>query len=137
MWVATDMACRAYLAVKDKYAITPVQSLVRNLGFDGTGVYCQTIDSSFGNTAGSYEYSKQPIDPSADFELVEDSKRADEENRKRLNAFDYRSPKQMRRALRLLWLAKHMGVWAAQAYSLVCFPFDMLPRIIRRIHKRF
>lgn len=137
MWVATDMACRAYLAVKDKYAITPVQSLVRNLGFDGSGVYCQTIDKNFGSTAGTYEYPKQPISSSANFELVEDSKRADEENRKRLNAFDYRSPKQMRRALRLLWLAKHMGVWAAQAYSLVCFPFDILPRIIRRIHKRF
>ena len=137
MWFATDMACRSYLAVNNKYAITPVQSLVRNLGFDGSGVYCQTIVNEYGNTAGTYDYSTQPIDLSSDFELVEDIKHADEENRRRLNVFDYRSPAQMRRALRLLWLAKHLGVWAAKVYSLICFPFDILPKAIRKLYKRF
>lgn len=137
MWVATDMACRSYLAVKDKYAITPVQSLVRNLGFDGSGVYCQTIDDHFGNTAGTYEYSKQPIDLSSDFSLIEDTKYADEENRRRLNTFDYRSTSQMRRALRLIWLSRHLGVWSARAYGMLCFPFDMLPRVIKKFCKRF
>lgn len=137
MWVPTDMACRSYLAVKDKYAITPVKSLVRNLGFDGSGVYCQTIDGSYGDTAGTYNYSKQPIGTSLDFELVEDTKHAHAENRHRLNAFDYRSPNQMRRVQQLLWLCKNISPTVAKIYCSICFPFDMIPKVKSKIYRKF
>ena len=136
MWVPTDMAYRSYLAVKDKYAITPVKSLVRNLGFDGSGVYCQTIDGCYGDTAGTYNYSKQQIDTSLDFELVEDTKHADKENRRRLNAFDYLSPNQMRRARQLLLLCKNISPTVAKIYSSICFPCDMMPKIARKIFRK-
>lgn len=41
----TDVAMRQYLAVTNKYAITPIVSKVRNLGFDGTGAYCQKTEN--------------------------------------------------------------------------------------------
>lgn len=112
---ASDIAMREYLAVVNKYAITPVISKVRNLGFDGTGAYCQKIDSlTNGDTAGSYNYTKQPIDESHAFTLVEDTKFSAEENRKRLNTFDYRSPKEMLFSRVLLWESENIGVWAAK-----------------------
>ena len=82
MLVPTDMAVRAYLAVEGKYVISPVISKTRNHGFDGSGVYCQIINSEMnGNTAGSYNYSQQPIDKENTFELVFNEKDSIEENR--------------------------------------------------------
>lgn len=114
-YCVSDIAMREYLAVTDKYAITPVISKVRNLGFDGTGAYCQKIDSrQNGNTAGTYNYTKQEIDDRHTFTLVENTKDSTEENRRRLNAFDYRSPKEMRMSSLLLWESENIGVWAAK-----------------------
>ena len=133
----TDIACRAFLAVYDKYAITPVVSKVRNQGFDGSGLYCQNIDTNLnGETAGTYNYPNQPIDDAADFVLVENSKDSFEENRKRLNAFDYRSPRQMAKARRLLWLCVHCGIWSAKFYSLVVFPRVIAIKIYNRLRRK-
>lgn len=132
----TDIARRAFLAVYDKYAITPVVSKVRNQGFDGSGVYCQKIDSALnGDTAGTYNYQKQPIDNASDFVLVEDSKNSAEENRRRLNTFDYRSPEQMAKARRLLWLCVHCGVWSAKLYSLLVFPRVFALKVYNRLKR--
>ena len=51
-------------------------------------------------------------------------------------ALDYPPSEKMRRALRLLWLAQHLGAWSARAYGMLCFPFDMLPRVIKKFCKR-
>lgn len=134
MSMPTDISRRAYLAVADKYAITPVISKVRNLGFDGSGVYCQVTESDVcGDTAGTYNYSQQPIDSSQTFTLVEDTLNHAEENRKRLNKFDYRSPKQMAKAYKLLWLCEHVGIWSARLYCLAGLPFDIVNRAYHKL----
>lgn len=116
----SDIGMRAYLAVEGKYAVTPVVSKVRNLGFDGSGVYCQITESEHGgNTAGTYNYSKQPIDASDTFELVEDTLGHAEENQAKLNAFDYRSPKEMAHTHRVIWLCEHVGIGAAKLFALL------------------
>lgn len=126
---ASDIAMREYLAVANKYAITPVISKVRNLGFDGTGAYCQKIDTQQnGDTAGTYNYTQQEIDDSHTFTLVENTKDSAEENRKRLNAFDYRSPREMRVPSLLLWESENIGVWAAKLSMLFKKGIDKLRR---------
>lgn len=131
---ATDICRRAWLAVADKYAITPVISKSRNLGFDGSGAFCQDIDSDLnGETARTYNYSNQSIDSSYDFALVEDTKDCTEENRRRLNSFDRRTPKETAEARHLLWLCNHTGIWSARLYALLAFPFDFAPRAFRKL----
>lgn len=130
----SDISMRAYLAVADKYVVSPVISKVRNLGFDGSGVYCQTINTGLnGDTAGTYNYSKQPIDKSNTFELVLDTKQNDKENHDRLNRFDVRTPAEMRRTRLYLWLMTHFGVWAGKACAIILFPFDFSLRAFRKI----
>lgn len=114
-YCVSDIAMREYLTVANKYAITPVVSKVRNLGFDGSGAYCQKIDlQQNGNTAGTYNYTQQAIDESHSFSLVESTKDSAEVNLKRLNAFDYRSSKEMMFTRLLLWESENIGVWAAK-----------------------
>ena len=70
----TDIALGVYMQVKGKYQAMPLVSKVRNNGFDGTGIYCQTIKSpGFGRvTSDTYDYSKQPIDSENHFTLCYD-----------------------------------------------------------------
>lgn len=131
----SDIGKRSYLASMNKYAITPVVSKVRNLGFDGSGKYCQAIIDNFSNTAGTYDYSHQPIDTSSTFELIEDTLHDNEENRKRLNDFDYRSPKQMAKTKRLIWLCENIGIWSAKLYYLLTLPANVLPKVWKKIIK--
>ena len=134
MYSLSDIGIRAYLAVADKYFISPVISKVRDHGFDGSGFYCQTIsDNLNGNTAGTYNYSQQPIDESDTFELVLDTKQNDKENHDRLNRFDVRTPAEMRRTRLYLWLMTHFGVWAGKACAIMLFPFDFGLRAFRKI----
>lgn len=129
----SDIGVRAYLAVADKFMISPVISKVRNHGFDGSGVYCQTINNDFGKTAGTYNYSTQAIDQSLTFELVLNKKDSIAENRDRLNRFDVRTPAQMSRTRLYLWLVTHIGVWAGKACAMILFPFDFGLRAFRKI----
>ena len=120
-----DLSVRPYLAVYDKYIISPVVSKVRNHGFDGSGLYCQSIDSSLnGLTAETYNYQAQELDYAKSFDIRLNDLNSMEENRRMLNAFDCRSDKEMKHTRILLWLMTHIGVWAAIVYSFLCVPRD-------------
>jgi len=131
----SDVAVRCYMPLYDKYIISPVVSLVRNYGFDGTGAYCQQINDGTGNTAGTYNYTKQPIDTSSHFEIIEDTLNAEDTNSERLNAFDYRSPEQMKRTNLFIYLAEHFGAWAPKAYYYLLLPFDTFKYFKNKYHK--
>lgn len=138
LYCRSDIGVRAYLAVDDKYFISPVVSKVRNHGFDGSGVYCQTIESEIrGETADTYNYSKQPIDEGCSFEIVENTKESLKENRDRLNRFDKRTPAQMRRTRLYLWLMTHFGVWAGKVCATILFPFDFSLRATRMLIRKY
>lgn len=133
----SDIGMRAYLAVAGKYVVSPVISKVRNMGFDGSGVYCQTITTGLqGTTSGTYNYDQQPIDESSTFELVLNTKESMDENRDRLNRFDVRTQAQMRRTRLYLWLMTYLGVWAGKVCAMILFPFDFGLRVWRKIWRR-
>lgn len=132
----TDMAVRATLAVNNKYFISPVISKVKNLGFDGSGYYCQTIDESLnGVTAGTYNYSNQPIDKEDTFNIILDEFNNTAENRQRLNEFDVRTKEQTREARFLLWLMENIGIWSAKTYYLLKMPLFIVNKIWHRINR--
>lgn len=133
--IVTDVAMRCYLAVENKYVIAPVLSKVRNHGFDGTGSCCQEITELNNKTAGTYNYAKQPIDTAQKFELFEDTLYNDSENRVRLNTFDYRSPRQMKKTKRLIWLCENIGVFCAKIYCMLVLPFEAIPYFIQKMKK--
>ena len=70
----TDISMGVYMQVRGKYQALPTVSKVRNHGFDGTGLFCQNIDSSNSKKIRSdnYDYSCQQIDPGRSFELSYD-----------------------------------------------------------------
>lgn len=89
----SDVACGCYIQLADKYIITPRLSLVRNWGFDGTGVYCQdtsNLDTGIDN-ATNYNYTFQNIDTSVTFDLTVDENADVDENKRILNRLDRRS----------------------------------------------
>ena len=132
-----DISLRIYLAVRGKYAVSPVISKVRQHGFDGTGLYCGKIDTSLnGNTAGTYNYPAQPIDTSSSFTLVEDTIHDDRENLIRLNAFDGRTEKEMARTRHLIWILKNIGTGAAKVYGMIMFMIDIPGRAARKIMRK-
>lgn len=93
----SDIAMRIYLAVKDQYAIMPLVSKVRNYGYDGSGLYCQRIEGNESDDycVDNYAFSRQPIDESDTFELLEDTAFDMKANRDLLNSFDRVSPEEM------------------------------------------
>jgi len=108
------MWLRAYLACQNKYCITPVISKARNYGFDGSGEYCTAIEGN-GEHALDYNYSSQEIDTSTEFRFEpDDSLRYMEENKQALNAFDYRSPEEMKLANNNFRLIKRYGLTLAK-----------------------
>lgn len=132
----SDIGYRAYMAVENKYVISPIISKTRNHGFDGSGLYCQRIDSNdHGQTAGTYNYSIQPIDTAKTFTPVLNPENNLNENRSRLNTFDERTPTQMRRTRFYLWLMTHVGVWSAKMIASILFPFDIVIKIYQKITK--
>lgn len=131
-----DIAMRAYLAVGEKYCISPIISKVRNYGFDGSGLYCQGITEFDNLTAGTYDYANQPIDEAASYDVVLNDESLLEENRKRLNIFDKRTPDQMAQTKRLLWLINNVGIWSAKTYMLFNMPFDVLQRVLGKIRRK-
>lgn len=130
---SSDFSARCYLAIADKYVISPVISKVRNHGFDGSGNMCQAITGNFGNTAGTYDYESQPIDTSETYELKEDTLQADEENRIRMNRFDCRSSEEMAETNRLIKLCETLGPWSAKIYCLMKLPKEGVAYFRRRL----
>ncbi len=133
-----DISMRAYLAVASKYAISPVISKVRQYGFDGSGLYCQRINmASDGNTARTYNYFGQPIDKDNTFSLREDTLHDNAENRRRLNNFDRRSPRETLLARQLAWICRHLSCGIAKTYYTTLFSLWILPaRVAGRHIKR-
>lgn len=86
----TDVMTRITLAVRDKFIIMPTISKTRNLGFDGSGLYCPGVDfdPSRSITSTNYDYSRQPIDVSNSFEAIVDEAYDNEANRKIYNQYD-------------------------------------------------
>lgn len=106
--------------VKGQGTGTPIVSKVRNLGFDGTGAFCQKIENSqFGDTARTYDYSKQKIDKSRSFAFILDEKNNSVENHKLLNDFDSRSLEELKFPVFLLWASENIGIWSARLLLLV------------------
>lgn len=104
----TDVSMTSYLACAGKYAITPLMSKVRNLGFDGSGLYCIATDGD-GRDARHMNYSKQQIDESNSFDLVLNDDNLLEANRDLMNRFDCVSEEELRTARRNFWMIKHFG----------------------------
>ena len=93
----TDVSLRIFLTVEDKYVIMPVVSKTRNLGFDGSGLYCQEISYSPDKriTSENYDYSNQKIDKSINFVPMVDEEFDNEYNRSIYNQFDMVSKSEM------------------------------------------
>lgn len=115
----SDVAMRIFLAVKDQYAVMPLISKVRNHGYDGSGLYCQRIEGNETDDycVDNYAFSKQPIDESDTFELIEDTSFDMKANRDLLNAFDRVSSEEMKmvwdKAEKLAKLGKYGGALLA------------------------
>lgn len=86
----TDISMRIYLSVENKYFIMPLLSKVRNLGFDGSGEFCEKIDSNDNDfRSNNYSYKNQIIDLNDSFELVEDENFDLNLNKYLMNQFDF------------------------------------------------
>lgn len=107
----SDIACGCYMQLTNKFIITPVVSLVRNYGFDGSGVWCQDIQNAKRdeNKAQTYNYQKQKIDDNCTFELKVDDNCSFELNRKALNIFDNRDEKTIKKCEKKLKIQKYLG----------------------------
>lgn len=94
--VPSDVALRIYLSVEKKYIVSPIVSKTRNMGFDGSGLYCQGIEQDvYGDFADNYNYSEQAIDKDELIDIILNSDEYLNENRIMLNKFDRRSKKDM------------------------------------------
>ena len=131
-----DIAMRAYLAVDGKYCISPTISKVRNYGFDGSGLFCQGITRFDNLTAGTYDYANQPIDEASSFDMILNDENLLDENRRRLNSFDKRTPGQMTKTKRLLWIINNIGIWAAKIYMLFDLPIDVTSRAWKKMQRK-
>ncbi len=110
----SDVACGCYIQLTKQYIITPELSKVRNLGFDGSGEYCQnTLNSISKSDASTYDYRLQEIDAENGFIPVVDYKDSAKENRLILNRFDKRNESTIKKAIVKSWVirvAHYIGV---------------------------
>ena len=131
----TDLAMRSYLAVADKYVVSPVVSKVRNLGFDGSGEYCGNVTSeAHGEHADNYDYSNQPIDSNLTFEIVEDPILDLDVNLTILNEFDRRNNEQMRFTRFLIYMLSHFGVKITRVAH-VCYKMIEKVGFVKNVEK--
>lgn len=86
---SSDISLSTYMELYNKYAVMPVVSKAKNFGFDGSGVYCQRIDS-FSFDSRNYNYSNQEIDKMDSFDAIPDTIGDDAFNRKLWEQFDSR-----------------------------------------------
>lgn len=92
----TDYCMRQYLFVYDKKVVSPLTSLVRNIGLDGSGAYCQNnnLSDGSGTTSWNTDFAHQPIDESTTFEIVENDPALLSANRDLLDKYEWRPMKQ-------------------------------------------
>ena len=88
----TDISMRIYLAVAGKYSVMPIVSKSRNLGFDGTGAFCEEIgyNKDLEMNSSNYRFDLQPIDESDSFVPVIDLEFDNDANLPVINQFDRR-----------------------------------------------
>lgn len=107
----TDVSCGCYIQLKHKYIITPVISMARNYGFDGSGEWCpNTKDEEYsGCRALKYDYRRQNIDLSDEVKLKVCENYDFESNRDILNSFDSRDEKVIKNYERKIKIQKILG----------------------------
>ena len=86
---ASDMALGVYMSFEDVYAITPIVSKTKNIGFDGSGICCQEITEIDNKTSLTYDYRSQIIDAGDGkaVQLIQDDEVLLNENKALLNSF--------------------------------------------------
>ncbi len=105
----TDVAMGIYMKLVGGKVVTPVISKTRNVGFDGSGLYCRKITQFTGEHSKAYDYSKQPIDDADTFILVPDDGAGLQENVGALDRFLYVSKKSERKAKLMYGVYKLVG----------------------------
>lgn len=91
---SSDVAYRIYMAIKNKYVISPVLSHTRNMGFDGSGVYCNNNIGLNGKNARTYCYAKQEVSHGEISEIIESQRKNEKTNLRKMNRFDKRKIKE-------------------------------------------
>ncbi len=88
----TDVSLRIYLSVAGKFSIMPTISKTRNIGFDGSGAFCEEVlyDSEKEKTSSNYRFDLQPIDTSDTFQARVDISFDNVCNKEIVNRFDRR-----------------------------------------------
>lgn len=110
----TDVTTRIFLTVEDKYVIMPTITKTRNLGFDGSGLYCPAVNycDNGSITSTNYDYAHQPIDDSNSYEPVVDEDFDNDLNREIFNEYDYVSDKDLKKHLNDAEIyCNHGDVW--------------------------
>ena len=131
----SDVSMRLYIALCDKYVVSPLTSLVRNNGFDGTGQYCDNNSHYFDNShALTYNYPTQPIDTNNSFEIIENNKYFLESNRSLLKQFDSRPKLKVFKAKLIIYIAKcnFLGL-----YRMIKSPYRLLRRCLTMCKMKF
>lgn len=107
----SDIACGCYIQIKGKYIISPVLSLVRNYGFDGSGEWCQNVDEDEirGFNAKTYDYRNQNIDDRNNFDLCVDQNFSFDENCPLLDQFDSREDEVIKSCEKKIRIQKILG----------------------------
>ena len=91
---ATDVACGIYIQFNQNFIVTPLETKVKNIGFDGSGLSCGKVEKTKckftkKNRAKNYQYANQEIDERKEFIPVVDEKTDFYLNKKILDDFDY------------------------------------------------
>lgn len=75
---------------------TSIRSKTRNLGFNGSGLFCRSIQrNNYGEYADNYNYSGQAIDKNETTDIILNSEDRFNKNRMMQNKYDRRSKKDM------------------------------------------
>lgn len=119
----TDYCTRQYLFVYDKYVISPLVSKVGNIGLDGSGAYCQNnqaVDCD-GRDSWHTDFANQEIDQSTSFEIVENNPEFLEENRRRLDKYEWRPLSQHIIANLIAWGIRVFGLRFMRGFTSLVF----------------
>lgn len=116
----TDVVMRILLTVEDKYVIMPTKSKTRNLGFDGSGLYCPDVefDSNNAITSSNYDYSHQAIDENVSFIASVDEDFDNDLNRAIYNQYDIVNAEELNRLMDFAEMyCNHNSAWR-KAYDI-------------------
>ncbi len=86
-----DYSLGLYLAIEDKYVVTPVISKVRNMGMDGSGVNQKKVKRKNNKNSWTLDYNNQAIDTNERFEPKPDKYIYRKENKELLDKFSAKS----------------------------------------------